>query len=434
MTISAFSSSSSSASAPRSPFRQLLNNKTVAKDSSKDEKSPLPSTTPTSSVPSSTAPPSDGPKSPFRDPNASIFGDKIKNSFQRASEHQRQVNQKSSTSSSWNTNDRNNQPRRDQRQSNQRIPFQQSRTETGSKDSKQQAKQQQPKIDPAQISGPDEDAESDAETLAAERAHLAPVYSGQARHEQKLVHLEHKRKEVEAIPFLSLSLFNLHQMAAKVPAIPPEPFKKPRKSPQSDELEEADLVDVPEDDLFEEVHDDYEAYIAKKKKLSQLPPEPAADTPTQPDHGKNFYSATGPLTVAELKRIAAERLQYRAEKLATIEPKVDYRELKKEKRHEKANLLKAKRAALREKLYGPKKVPTIIKEIRIPSNGLTVKELAMKLSRPVVDTIQELEKLGELVAGRVDSFSSDLMDLQRKGLRMSSWSLMLLSYWPWSSG
>jgi hypothetical protein len=170
----------------------------------------------------------------------------------------------------------------------------------------------------------------------------------------------------------------------------------------SDPLE--DLSEIPDVDFAEDDHDDYETYIAKKKKIAQLPPTSSSSSGSANDPVlssqqtiKNFYADTGPLSVAELKRIAEERLQFRAENLPN--PKVDYRQLRKEKKHEKANLLKAKRAALREKLYGPKKKPTIIKEIRIPSNGLTVKELAMRLSRTVQNTMEELEKLGELTIG-----------------------------------
>ena len=217
------------------------------------------------------------------------------------------------------------------------------------------------------------------------------------------------RRSVPSLLLLPLFSSHIPQMAAKIPAIPPEPFAKPRtpktRSPQAHELlhiSSSDEIDplLDDDDTLEvdDHEDDYEAYIAKKKRIAQLPPEiPSAVQPSSQQTIKNFYSDTGPLSVAELKRIAEERLQFRQENLPS--PKVDYRQMKKERKHEKANLLKAKRAALREKLYGPKKKPTIIKEIRIPSNGLTVKELAMRLSRTVKDTMEELEKLGELTIG-----------------------------------
>jgi hypothetical protein len=168
------------------------------------------------------------------------------------------------------------------------------------------------------------------------------------------------------------------------------------RSPQAHELIELnEILPSEPDEAIEEDHDDYEAHLAKKKKIAQQPAPPVGTRHT-PVGTKNFYADTGPLSIADLKRIAAERLQYRAETLLTLPVKIDYREVKRQKRHEKANLLKAKRAALRERLFGPKKKVTIIKEIRIPSNGLTVKELAMRLSRTVSDTMEQLEKLGEL--------------------------------------
>lgn len=207
-TVKFSSSSSSSTSAPRSPFRQLLNNKNLVKDEKHPStSSPSAETNPsaTTTTPGTTKP-SEGPKSPFRDPNASIFGDKIKNSFQRASEHQRQVYQKSNVPPARNegrnasenvTNQsRGGDPRSaNRRQSNQRAPNQQSRPQADSRNFKHQS-QQRPKVDPAQLAIEDEGDENDPETVAAERTHLASARSGQARHEQKMVHLEHKRKEV----------------------------------------------------------------------------------------------------------------------------------------------------------------------------------------------------------------------------------------------
>jgi hypothetical protein len=225
--------------------------------------------------------------------------------------------------------------------------------------------------------------------------------------------------------FLLLFMSNFllsHQRATKIPGIPSPPYVKP-STPKTRPLQPHELlhestddsssdpelttvvVDVAVDEPVEEEHDDYETYLAKKKKISQeVPIKPPVGSRQNPHGSKNFYADTGPMTVADLKRIATERLQYRTETLSTLAPKVDYRELRKEKRHERANLLKAKRAALRERLFGPKKKVTIIKEIRIPSNGLTVKELAMRLSRTVSDTMEQLEKLGELTIGKSSVF------------------------------
>jgi hypothetical protein len=214
---SAFYSSSPISSAPKSPFRQLLDEKnkikeTAEKEKEKDLNKPSSPSSKEDHKPSTLPSADRAPASPFRDPNASIFGDQIRNSFQRASEHQRQVSQKHQTNNPRNETQRNSPESNgrgsfgggggrgggDQRSSNQR----QSRFQSDPK-----INQKPPNVDATTKATPSPSLEADdelddPETIAGERAHLASARTGQARHQQKLVHLEHKRKEVKYLPLL----------------------------------------------------------------------------------------------------------------------------------------------------------------------------------------------------------------------------------------
>ena len=104
--------------------------------------------------------------------------------------------------------------------------------------------------------------------------------------------------------------------------------------------------------------------------------------------------------MADLKRIAAERLQHSSEHMPA-NTFVDYKAINKAKRHNRMNMLKAKNAARRERMYGKKKAVTVINEIKIPHNGLTVREVAQRLSMKIDEVIERFEALGEIIPGNL---------------------------------
>lgn len=53
---------------------------------------------------------------------------------------------------------------------------------------------------------------------------------------------------------------------------------------------------------------------------------------------------------------------------------------------------------------------TIIYEIKIPHNGLTVRELSQRLSMKMADTIQKLSEIGEILDAKVEGVENLLID------------------------
>jgi hypothetical protein len=127
------------------------------------------------------------------------------------------------------------------------------------------------------------------------------------------------------------------------------------------------------------------------KKPQQQQQQRAAPAPLYP-------TTDGPLSVADLRRIAAERLQHTATHMPE-DTFIDFKAINRAKRHNRMNMIKAKNAARKERMYGKKKAVTVINEIKIPHNGLTVREVAQRLSMKISEVIEKFAALGEVIPG-----------------------------------
>ena len=107
------------------------------------------------------------------------------------------------------------------------------------------------------------------------------------------------------------------------------------------------------------------------------------------------------MLVTSLKQQMAEALERKAssiqQNLTSAERSA--RDISRDKRRALINMRKLKRRLEKEKRFGKKKTPTVIRELVIPHTGLTVKEVSSRLSLKIPFVIEKLEGMGEVLEG-----------------------------------
>mmetsp|Transcript_1744 Transcript_1744/g.2728 ORF Transcript_1744/g.2728 Transcript_1744/m.2728 type:complete len:1001 (-) Transcript_1744:35-3037(-) len=304
-------------------------------------------------------------------PESSAIGDQIKNSFLKASEQQRQSTlsqwsrpmDKKSTSTQFNRRtDRREPPPRPQKKggrnnnnnnsnntATEAEHIKATRPNVAFKERPGFAAAAQDAVDMGNESGDDSADEMPVET--------------EGKFLQKQIHLEHKRKKLAQVVPQYAPTRNIK--GSGVGGVDPDE--------DGDSDSENSISDCSDEDL------------------NDIKPRQPLAPPTMP-------SDTGPLSVSELKKMMAQRIEFTSQNMPTNNY-VDYREERRARRHAKMNMLKAKKAARKERLFGKKqKRPvTIIREIKIPHNGLTVREIAQRLSMKMTEVVKRLNDLGELL-------------------------------------
>lgn len=211
--------------------------------------------------------------------------------------------------------------------------------------------------------------------------------TGEARYERRLTNLEHKRQKLQH----------------KLPEKPHEKYVKNKISPtptqDGEEYSDDDDSDVDEEEVEEYYRKQFED--SDSDAGSDVASEDVSQHLTQADLPQ-FTEVKGRMaSVAELKRIAAERLAIKKE--ITPEPVkiVTRAEERKLKRREIVNMLKRKKA-LKRLQRKPRKAVFIKtdlsnKQLTLSGNGMPLIELANSLGVSLEELVRRFEELGEEV-------------------------------------